>query len=61
MLTRFEAKLPLVKIDIDEFERRLKKLANEQTGDYLSETQIVESFKDSLALKDITVAGSVVR
>ncbi len=61
MITKFENALPLKKIDIDEFERRLKKLANPDCENMLTEAQIVESFKDSVALKDITVEGSLTR
>ena len=61
MITQFEAKLPLFNIDVDEFERRLKKLADVSSGDILSEAQIVASFKDSQALKDIELDGSIVR
>ncbi len=36
IITHFEATLPFRKIDIDEFERRLKKLASPETGDVIT-------------------------
>jgi len=36
MITRFETKISLGKVDIDEFERRLKKLVDPESKDMIS-------------------------
>ena len=46
MITRFEETIPLRRMTIDEYERRLKKLADPDSKDMLTPNQIVESFKD---------------
>lgn len=44
IITHFETTLPLRKIDIDEYERRLKKFASPESGDVLTQVQLLESF-----------------
>jgi len=56
MVTKFEKTLPLQRIDIDEFERRLKLLA---TQNNLSKEQLFESFKDSSSLGGIVMRGNI--
>lgn len=46
MVTKFEETFPLRKMTIDDFERRIKKLAEPESLDSISEAQIIESFKD---------------
>jgi hypothetical protein len=53
MITDFEKKLPLAMIDLDDFERRLKKLADKDNKDLISKHQIIEVFKDHYATEDI--------
>lgn len=48
-------------MDVDEFERRLKKFANPESGDVINEAQLKESFSDSIALRDIVHEGSLAR
>jgi hypothetical protein len=57
-ITEFEYQLPLIKVDIDEFERRLKKLAIDDT---ITESQLIESFQDHPYLKTITEKDSFMR
>lgn len=54
MLSDFERKLPIAKIDLDDFERRLKKLAEKENKDMITKAQIIEVFKDHYATEDIT-------
>ncbi|CDW77354.1 UNKNOWN [Stylonychia lemnae] len=58
MISQFESTLPLTKIDVDEFERRLKMLA---TSNSLNKEQIIESFRDSTALREIVSKDSIVQ
>jgi hypothetical protein len=60
-ITDYEYELPIAKVDIDEFERRLKKLAEPGTDDTLSQLQIIEAFQDHPYLKDINVEDSLIR
>lgn len=46
MITKFEEKLPLKKITITDFERRIKKFASPENADFITEVQLIESFKD---------------
>lgn len=46
MITKFEESLPLKKMTIAEFERRLKKLVDPTSGDKITTAQLEESFKD---------------
>lgn len=48
-------------MSLDDFERRLKKLASPESGEYITEDQLVEVFKDHHTLKTITNANSLVR
>ena len=49
MITDFEATLPLRKITLVEFERRLKKLVNPSMQDFVSVKMVTECFKDHWA------------
>jgi hypothetical protein len=55
MISNFEKKLPLGKVDIDEFERRLKKLVDPLSKDVITLKQIEASFADHYAFRDIVV------
>ena len=46
MITKFEEIIPLRRMTIDEYERRIKKLAEPDSKDVLTHAQIIESFKD---------------
>ncbi len=46
MVTKFEETLPFRKLTIEEFERRIKKLADPSLPDQLRLDQVEESFKD---------------
>eukprot|EP00347_Sterkiella_histriomuscorum_P010838 403374731 len=59
MVTKFEQTFPLKSMTIDEYERRIKKLADPSSNDTISETQILESFKD--VYPDILIEGSLIR
>lgn len=63
MITDFEHKLPLTKIDLDEFERRLKKLSDAshgEKGEIITEDQLIEVFKDHHTLEPISTSGTLV-
>lgn len=55
MISNFEKKLPLGKVDTDEFERRLKKLVDPLSQDVITLKQIEASFADHYAFRDIVV------
>jgi hypothetical protein len=59
MITKFEETLPLRKMTVDEFERRLKKLIDPSCGDMINEAQLIESFKD--AFPEIEDETSLIR
>ncbi len=59
-ITKFESSLPLGKISVLEFERRLKKLIDPSAGDKITERQLVEVFKDHPSFKDIEDPESLV-
>lgn len=46
MITKFEETIPLRKMTVDEFERRLKNLIDPTCRDMINEAQLIESFKD---------------
>jgi hypothetical protein len=46
IVTAWENTLPFNKISLDDFERRIKKLVDSETGDELNIRQLVESFID---------------
>jgi hypothetical protein len=46
MISKFEETIPLRRMTIDEYERRIKKLAEPDSKDVLTHGQIIESFKD---------------
>ena len=60
-ITDFEFNLPLKKIDIDEYERRLKKLVEPGSKAFITEQQLIESFKDQVYFKDIVDENSLTR
>eukprot|EP00351_Strombidinopsis_sp_SopsisLIS2011_P000375 CAMPEP_0116880960 /NCGR_PEP_ID=MMETSP0463-20121206/13003_1 /TAXON_ID=181622 /ORGANISM="Strombidinopsis sp, Strain SopsisLIS2011" /LENGTH=106 /DNA_ID=CAMNT_0004532289 /DNA_START=181 /DNA_END=501 /DNA_ORIENTATION=+ len=53
MITEFEKLLPLRKITLVEFERRLKKLVSPEMGDCCTVRMVMECFCDHWAFKDI--------
>ena len=59
-ITKFESTLPLGKISLLEYERRLKKLIDPTAEDKISEKQLIEVFKDHPAFKDIENPESLV-
>lgn len=59
-VTDFEYSLPLAFVDLDEFERRLKKLAFADDKDIITDVQIVEIFRDHYSFKDIVSRDSMV-
>lgn len=46
MITKFEETLPLKKVTIQDFERRIKKFATPESPNLVTEAQLIESFKD---------------
>jgi len=59
-VTRWELHaLPLYKISIDDYERRLKKLVDKDSKDQISLPQVEECFKDHYAFKDLGVQGTL--
>jgi len=50
-VTTFERNLPICKVGLDDYERRLKKLVDNE--DFLTEKQLVEVFKDHVSCKEI--------
>ena len=61
MITSFENEYPLQKVSLDDYERRIKKLADSEAGDYVSLKQLIECFKDNQFLNQIEKEDSVVR
>jgi len=59
-VTEFQQSLPLSRISLNEFERRLKKLLDPKQGDEISKKQLVECFKDHYAFGEIADENSVV-
>lgn len=53
MITRFERRLPFGKVDVEEFERRLKKLIDPESKDKITLRQLEASFTDHYAFRDI--------
>ena len=60
-ITKFESNLPLGKMSLLEYERRLKKLIEPGDKDCITEKQLIECFKDHPAFKDIVNEGSLIR
>ena len=60
-LTDFEFTLPLNKIDIDEYERRLKLLVQPGSNETINEAQLIEAFSDQVYLKEVSKEGSLIR
>lgn len=61
MITEFETMLPLRKITLVEFERRLKKLVNPTMEDFVSVRMVIECFKDHWAFGEIEEENSLAR
>lgn len=61
MISHFEKRLKFGMVDIDEFERRLKKLIDVKSNDTISIRQLEECFSDHYAFRDIRVEGSLLR
>lgn len=53
MITEFERNLPIANIDLDDYERRLKKLADKENKDLISKYQLIEVFRDHWGTEDI--------
>lgn len=60
-ITEFEKDLPLRNISLNEYERRLKKLATPAMEDYISVRVVTECFKDHWAFLDIDEDESMTR
>ena len=60
-ITEFEKDLPLRNISLNEFERRLKKLATPAMNDYIPVRVVTECFKDHWAFLDIDDEESMTR
>ena len=60
-ITQFENDLPLQRVALDDFERRIKKLVDSETGDEVTLRQMIECFKDNPFLAKIEDEGSLVR
>ena len=60
-ITQFENDLPLQRVALDDFERRIKKLVDSETGDEVTLRQMVECFKDNPFLAKIEEEGSLIR
>lgn len=61
VITKFEQELPLAKISLDDYERRIKKFVDAEHREELSLKQLIESFKDHSVLGEIENAESVTR
>lgn len=59
-VTQFQQSLPLSRITLNEYERRLKKLLNNKDGDEISPKQLIEVFQDHYAFKEIADANSAI-
>ena len=59
MITEFEKNLPISGIDLDDYERRLKKLAEKENKDLISKYQLIEVFRDHWATEDIENPNSL--
>ena len=59
-ITDFQQSLPLSRMSLNEYERRLKKLLDPEAGDEISKQQLIECFKDHYAFKEIADEGSAV-
>ena len=46
LITAWENTLSIGKVNLDDFERRIKKLVDSETGDELTLKQMIESFAD---------------
>jgi len=60
VVTEFQQSLPLSRMTLNEYERRLKKLLDPQMGDEINTKQLVECFKDHYAFKEIADENSAV-
>ena len=61
MISDFEQYLPFRRIDIDDFERRVKKLTEHSSGHYLSILQIEKCFEDHQAFEEIISEKGIIR
>jgi hypothetical protein len=59
-ITDFQQSLPLSRMTLNEYERRLKKLLNHAEGDEINKKQLIECFQDHYAFKEIADENSVV-
>lgn len=60
-VTDFENGLAVQRVTIDDFERRIKKFADQELGDLITLELLIEAFKDHAALKQIEQEDSVLR
>ena len=58
-LTEFESSLPLSRVDLDDYERRLKKLGTKEDKDFITKPQLIEVFTDHHKMKDIGMEGTI--
>jgi len=59
-VTDFQQSLPLSRMALNDYERRLKKLLSKQQGDEIDPKQLVECFGDHYAFKDIKDENSTI-
>lgn len=53
--------MPLQRVALDDYERRIKKLVDSETGDEVSLKQMIECFRDNPFLARIEDENSIVR
>lgn len=61
IITKFESELPLCKMSLDDFERRIKKFVDADNREELTLKQLIESFKDHSVLGEIENEDSITR
>lgn len=60
-ITAFENDFSLQRVALDDYERRIKKLVDSETGDEVTLKQMIECFKDNPFLAKIQDENSLVR
>jgi hypothetical protein len=60
-ITDWEFNLPIRKIDIDDYERRLKKLIDPSCNEGINQVQFIESFSDHIYLKAVAEENNLLR
>jgi hypothetical protein len=59
VITQFENSFPIHRVKLDEFERRIKRLADSSTGNDITEEQLIEVLSTHKYMKDIGEDGII--